>query len=160
MAAPKKIDLDIVKGDTFSYTFTRLGEQYLNFRGEWSKLADYEEDDVVVWKNNIYKNILDTTANQKPSDITYWGSVAPFDYSGSTFEAKIRTNYDEEASIVDFVVEFITDGTDGKFRITLTAAQTAALDFDEAVWDVEITDGVYVWKEGRGIVHLYNEATR
>lgn len=158
--AATRTDLTIIKGDSFTRTFTRYSEEYLNYRGQWSSLLDYEVDDVIVYKNAVYKCILDTTASQVPTNVTYWGTPDPYDYSSHTFEAKIRTDYNEEASIVDFTVAFATDGTDGKFRVSLTAAQTAALDFDNAVYDIEVTSGSTVWKESRGKIILIDEATK
>jgi len=159
MPLPIKLDLEIIQGDSFSLTFSRLSEDYLNYKGEWSSLLDYEVDDVVTYKNTIKKCILNTTANQLPSNATYFGAVDPYDYSACTFYAKIRTEFNEEASVADFNVAYLTDGTDGKFQITLTAVQTAALDFDTAVYDIEVTEAGEVRKEARGKVNLKNEAT-
>lgn len=160
MARRPKTNIEIIKGSSFAQTFTRFSEDYLNVRGAWSSLTEYEVDDVVAYKNVLYKCILNTTSGQLPTNATYFGSITPYDYSLATFEAKIRTDYKEEDSIVDFTVVFVTDGTDGKFQISLTAAQTAALDFNKAVYDVEVTNGTDVWKESWGDIRLSDEATR
>jgi len=163
MSFPATTNLNIIRGNTFTQTFNRMGETYLNYEGEWTDLTEYEVDDVVTYKDEVYKCILDTTAAQKPTNATYFGSVTPYDYTSPvlhTLEAKIRTDFREEASIVDFTVDYLTDGTDGKYVISLTAAQTEVLDFDEAVYDIEVTSGSTVWKEYRGKIKLDNEVTR
>lgn len=163
MSLPVKTNLEIIQGDTFSVTFTRYSEDYLNYRGAWSSLIQYEADDVVIYKNTVYKCILDTTLSQLPTNVTYFGALTAYDYStpAHTVTAKIRTDYNEEASIVDFTTTWISgSGSDGKIKISLTATQTAALDFKKAVFDVEVTNGTDTWKETYGNVTLKKEVTK
>ena len=154
-----RLDLEIVKGSTFVRTFTKYSEIYINYRGKWTELTEYKVDDVIEYKNLTYKCILDTTNKQPPTNTLYFGSLTPFDYSTSTLEAKIRTDYNEEDSVIDFTTSFITDGTDGQIQLSLTATQTEALDFDTAVYDIEVTSGSTVYKEVYGVVTLQDEAT-
>lgn len=155
-----RIDIEITKGSSFLQVFTKYDEQFITFRSTWTDLTQYNVDDVVIYKNASYICILDTTNKQNPTDVTYWGDLNPHDYSTSTFEAKIRTAFNEEAPIIVMAVGFVNDGTDGKLKMELTPAETAALDFDEAVYDLEITTGTTVYKEISGKVILIDEVTR
>ena len=156
---PLRYDFEIHQGSTFSITLTKYANANLINRGTWSSLTTYSVDDVVVWKGVIYKCILAHTTAYEPPNVTYWGSVTPQDLSTSTFSAKIRTDYDDEDALATFTIAYVTDGTDGKIALSLTAAQTAALDFSKAVYDLEVTTGSTVDKWLTGKVILRKEAT-
>tara|TARA_R100000306_G_C4362217_1_gene135845 strand:- start:369 stop:722 length:354 start_codon:yes stop_codon:yes gene_type:complete len=49
---------------------------------------------------------------------------------------------------------------DGTITMAMTAAQTAALDFSTAVWDMELTIGANVQRWFQGIITLSKEITR
>jgi len=54
----------------------------------------------------------------------------------------------------------ITNGALGAYRITLTAAQTAALDVGIHYYDIEITDGTLVTRHLKGTFTVDPEVTR
>lgn len=54
----------------------------------------------------------------------------------------------------------ITDVNQGLFKIAMTAAQTATLDFITAEWDLEITISSVVTRFFEGIMTLSKEVTR
>lgn len=67
------------------------------------------------------------------------GVLTPVDLTGSIITAKIARKAGE-TPIISFSTE-ITDAVAGKFKFWLTAAQTAALNYTEAVYDVRIDLG-------------------
>ncbi len=156
-----RLDITITQGSTFSHTFKRYSEDNLNYRGEYSTLATYEVDDTVHYKGAVYKCILSGKGNA-PTNVTYWTTMAVYDYStpAHTLTGSIRTSFSEEATVADFVVSYVTDGTDGEYKIVLSSTVTAALDFKDAVYDIEATDGLTVWKEFEGVVYLKDEVTK
>jgi hypothetical protein len=64
------------------------------------------------------------------------------DLTGSSFEAKIKKNYNETAS-TSFTAS-VTNATAGLWEITLTDTQTAALAPGDQVYDVIMTDSAGV----------------
>jgi len=52
------------------------------------------------------------------------------------------------------------DDSDGTITLLMTAAQTAALDFNLAFWDLEIYDATHVYRLYEGIITLSKEVTR
>ncbi len=156
-----RTDFTITKGSTFSRTFTKYSEDYFNVRGEWSSLGDYDVDDVITYKNVVYKCILAHTTAFAPPNVTYWSTPTAYDYSAGThvITAKLRSEYDSETVATDFTISWITDGSDGKFKISLSATVTAAFLFKDATYDVEVTDGTTTWKEAYGKIAIRDEVT-
>lgn len=159
MANPIRKDFEIYKGSTFSITLTKYAEANLVNRGTWSDVAEYDVDDFVVWKGVIYKCILAHTTAYEPPNGTYWGSISVQDLSSSTFAGKIRIHPDDAAEIASFTIAYVTDGTDGKITLTLTPAVTAAWEFKQGYYDLEVTTGSVVDKWLTGKIHVRKEAT-
>jgi hypothetical protein len=64
----------------------------------------------------------------------------PIDLTSATVAAKIRKKVTDSSVVATFTCALMTDGTDGAFKIELSAAQTAALSgFDVGVYDVLVT---------------------
>lgn len=78
------------------------------------------------------------TAADIAADITS-GALVPQNLTSSVISAKIAPKAGA-TPIISFTTG-ITDAVHGKFRISLTAAQTAALNYSEAVYDVRIDLG-------------------
>jgi hypothetical protein len=57
-------------------------------------------------------------------------------------------------------IVFDEGGVTGVFSITISATETAALDFTQAVYDIEITDGTDISRVVEGRVFLSKEVTR
>lgn len=60
------------------------------------------------------------------------------DLTGATVAAKIKRKASDAAALATFSTA-VVDAEEGIFRISLSAAQTAALNFDVGVYDVLIT---------------------
>ena len=67
-----------------------------NWQGAWS-MQDYVQNDAVYYQGSAYICILDTTAQQDPTDATYWelaalkGEEFRIDETGDLTDAKIAT---------------------------------------------------------------------
>jgi hypothetical protein len=64
-----------------------------------------------------------------------------FDLTGYTAVAKLAKGYSSTRTRTAMSTVFATDRTTGVLTISLTANQTAALDAERYVYDVEITSG-------------------
>ena len=64
-----------------------------------------------------------------------------FDLTGYTASAKLANGYSSTRTRTTITTAFATDRTTGVLTISLTANQTAALDAERYVYDVEITSG-------------------
>jgi hypothetical protein len=64
-----------------------------------------------------------------------------FDLTGYTAVAKLARGYSSTRTRTTMSTTFATDRTTGVLTISLTANQTAALDAERYVYDVEITSG-------------------
>jgi hypothetical protein len=64
-----------------------------------------------------------------------------FDLTGYTASAKLAKGYSSTRTRTTISTTFATDRTTGVLTISLTANQTAALDAERYVYDVEITSG-------------------
>jgi hypothetical protein len=84
------------------------------------------------------------------------------DLTGWTGRGMIRLTYDDAAPYAVFNV--ITDGITGVLSINLTSVQTAAFEFESALYDVELVqDGTtpeYVERILQGNVFLSKEVTK
>lgn len=61
----------------------------------------------------------------------------PLNLTGATVTAAIKKSINDAAIKIAFTCT-IVDASLGKFKIELSAAQTAALDIDKGVWDVRV----------------------
>lgn len=93
------------------------------------------------------------------------------DLTDLDFEMKIRPTKDSSTVILSGSYDGGTDtptgdivfsegGANGQFGIAITAANTALLDFTQAVYDIEITDVATVYRVVEGRVFLSKEVTR
>jgi hypothetical protein len=64
-----------------------------------------------------------------------------FDLTGYTASAKLAKGYSSTRTRTTISTTFATDRTTGVLTISLTANQTATLDAERYVYDVEITSG-------------------
>lgn len=89
---------------------------------------------------------------------------APVNLTGCTARAQIRADVDSATVLLSMTTEngrIQLGGAAGTIRILLSATETAALNFDSAVYDLEI-----VWPDGRverkmrGSVVVSREVTR
>lgn len=62
----------------------------------------------------------------------------PIDLTGASVAAKIKRRAGDATALISFTA-VVVDAENGVFRLSLTAAQTAALAFDVGVYDVLIT---------------------
>jgi hypothetical protein len=59
--------------------------------------------------------------------LTDQASSAAIDISGATITAKIKPDYASTTTLATFTCSLVNDGTDGKFRMYMSAQTTAAL---------------------------------
>ncbi len=81
------------------------------------------------------------TLNQDEIDrltVTEVQALTAVDLTGATITGKIRERFDDVSSLVDFTIEN-RDDVNGTFDITLTSLVTDVLDFDRAMYDIEVT---------------------
>ena len=151
--APIPYTFSVYQGSTFGVTLTKYANANLTKRGTWTPYTTYSVDDLVVWNGAIYKCILAHTTGQQPPNITYWDSPTVQDLSSSTFAAKMKRNTSDTNEVASLTIDFVTDGTDGKITLGLTALQTAALS-GTYYYDLEITTGANIdkWLSGKFIV--------
>ena len=89
----------------------------------------------------------------------------PVDISGYTARMQIRATLVSTTVLLELTTEnsriVLTDPTNGVLQLQVTAADTAALDFDRAVYDLELISGAgAVTPILEGIVYLSKEVTR
>lgn len=73
----------------------------------------------------------------------------PKNLTGYTFRSQLRSDPDAATVLATITVEFVTDGTDGLLRSTLTAAEAAKLTPGRVAYDLEAT------RTSDGYVHTY-----
>lgn len=82
------------------------------------------------------------------------------DFTGFTARGMMRVKYDDAAPAGVFTCEF-TDEATGVVSVSMTAAETAALNFSKAYYDIEVVaPGGSVRQVLRGQVTLLKEATK
>jgi hypothetical protein len=88
--------------------------------------------------NNIY---IDSGADfSKTISVTDTAGSA-LDLTGYTAAGQIRKTYESSSATVALTVAFISDRTTGQITISLTGAQTGAIDQGRYVYDVLLTSG-------------------
>ena len=80
-----------------------------------------------------------------------------YDLSASTCEAQIRETKDASTA-TDFGVAI--DTVTSTITLTLTAVETAAIDFTSGYWDCELTTGAVVVRLLEGSVTISQEVTK
>jgi hypothetical protein len=91
---------------------------------------------------------------------------SPINVSGYSFRLMARTGIDDTTTVISLSTGngiTITDGPGGKFQVSMTASQTAALSFQAALYDIEAVppsgeaDAIRLLE---GTVNLSREVTR
>lgn len=149
--------IKIKQGDTFTRTITLMSQANLIDKGIYKAAYTYRKNDLVVDNNVVYYSKLDSNKGNATSNATYWGTPTAINLSSSTLTGGLRDSYRDEGTIIDFTTALVTDGTDGKFTISLTATQTKTLDFDECYFDVQVTTGTVVKTYLTGKIQLERE---
>lgn len=94
------------------------------------------------------------------------GSTVLRDLTGYTARMKVKENVDDTTSLIDLTTENgritiaanqVTDT--GELSLLLSAALTASLDFDRAVYDLELVNGSVVERLLQGKVTFKKEVT-
>lgn len=91
---------------------------------------------------------------------------APRDLSSYSLRMNIRRFFDDDSVIATTegaspAIVISEPGATGVFKVTMTAAATAALDFTRAVYDIEAYDGSSnVHRVVQGSIRLDKEVTR
>lgn len=88
----------------------------------------------------------------------------PVDISGMTLRCQGRGRYESTSTLFDWSTTggeiVIKDAVNGRFAFDVTATETAALDFNRGVYDLELVDGATVERLLKGSVVLDLEVTR
>lgn len=87
------------------------------------------------------------------------------DLTGATIRMQARKTVDSATPLIDISTDAsgitITSAVDGEFQILLTAAETTALDFKTAVYDLEVEfPSGEVRRVLEGIIEFRKEVTR
>jgi hypothetical protein len=92
---------------------------------------------------------------------TFTDGAGPFDLTGYTFAAQIRTAPADDAPTVtaEFVC-VITDAAGGILKLTLDHNVTVALPIVPLIWDLQGDIGGYIATFIRGVVTVTAEVTR
>lgn len=84
----------------------------------------------------------------------------PVDYTGATARGQMRVNFSDESPAGVFTCAF-TDAANGVLQISMTDAETSALNFNKADYDIEVVQaGGIVQRILMGKVTLSREATK
>jgi hypothetical protein len=119
---------------------------------------------IVIDEATLELNDLNASAFRPYSGggiITY---KLPMDLSGFTAAAQVRKTIDSEEVLLSLTTEnggIVIDEADATITLQATAVQTAAIDWLDGVWDLEITsaDGI-VTAVAAGSVKVIREVTR
>ena len=87
----------------------------------------------------------------------------PVDISGHTARMQVRPTVASSTVLVSATTEngkITVTGSTGTIAVTLSATETAALDFGSAVYDLESVSGATVKRRLQGVVTLSKEVTR
>jgi len=82
-----------------------------------------------------------------------------FDLTGYTAAAKLAKGFASTRTRTDFTTTIAADATSGVVTLSLTATQTAALDAERYVYDLEITSGATVTRVIEGIISVRPQVT-
>ena len=82
-----------------------------------------------------------------------------FDLTGYTAAAKLAKGFASTRTRTDFTTTIAADATSGVVTLSLTATQTAALDAERYVYDLEITSGATVTRVIEGIITVRPQVT-
>jgi len=82
-----------------------------------------------------------------------------FNLTGYTAAAKLAKGFASTRTRTDFTTTIAADATSGVVTLSLTATQTAALDAERYVYDLEITSGATVTRVIEGIITVRPQVT-
>ena len=92
--------------------------------------------------------------------ITVEDASGAVDLTGYTAEGQIRKHYTSSTK-VDFIITFGSPRTDGQITLSLSAANTAAMEAGRYLYDVELTSGVgVISRMVEGIATVTPQVTR
>ena len=83
---------------------------------------------------------------------------AAINLSGFMPTGAIRQSLDDALPVASFTCA-VTDAANGLLTISLTAAQTAAIQPFIFMYDVEVTNGATIYKVARGNINVIGEIT-
>lgn len=141
--------------DTPIYIQDVKGAKSLNTKGKEivATYVDADNFDVVV-------NTQGETWTSGTGCVHYF---SPKNLAGWTARLHIRDELDDTTTLVSLTSPsgIVIDTATAEIQISITATETAALDFDEAVYDLELEDGSgNVTRLIEGLVTLKKEVTR
>lgn len=156
---PSRYDFQIYQGDTIVKPFTFYSQSRAVYKGEWSSVVNYKVNDFV--ENSSGDHYICTAAhrNHEPPNVSYWTTLTPTDLSSSTILAKIKVDVDDTNFFLTITPSFVTDGTDGKIKLTISSANSATIVYDEVYYDVQITTGTTVTTYLTGKIKVRKQIT-
>lgn len=83
----------------------------------------------------------------------------PFNLTGYTAAAKMAKGYASTRTRTAMTTTIAADATSGVVTLSLTATQTAALDAERYVYDLEITSGDTVTRVIEGLISVRPQVT-
>lgn len=88
---------------------------------------------------------------------------SPIDLSGYSARMQVRTSYEAEETLVSLTSaggDIVLGGALGTIAITIAASVTQGLQIDEAVYDLELVNGLTVTRLLQGKATVSREVTR
>ena len=82
-----------------------------------------------------------------------------FNLTGYTASAKLAKGFASTRTRTNMTTTIATDATSGVVTLSLTATETAALDAERYVYDLEITSGAAVTRVIEGIITVRPQVT-
>lgn len=138
---PAQVNFECYKGDTFSKTITLYADANVTYKGLWSSVVNYKVNDVVKKSDGVLYKCTAAHKGYEPPNVSYWSTLTPLNLSTATIEGKIKISLDDTTAVQAFTVALVTDGSDGKFTLSLLHTVTDDFTFKEATYDVEILIG-------------------
>jgi hypothetical protein len=89
--------------------------------------------------------------------------ATPIDLTGKTARLQVRASYDSLTALVNLTTEnggIALGGIAGTITFSLSATETAALDFVRGVWELELVTGAVVESPVGGTAYLEKEAVK
>jgi hypothetical protein len=113
--------------------------------------------DLTIYQGSTYKKAFQWKTGKPPQ---------PVDLTGCTARMQIRKKVTDSVVLFELTTQnnriVITDPTEGKFEIRLTAVEAASLTFKTGVYDFEIVypGGEPVYRLFEGTIEVMPEVTR
>ncbi len=83
----------------------------------------------------------------------------PFNLTGYTAQAKMAKGFASTRTRINMTTSIATDATTGVVTLSLTAAESGALDAERYVYDLEITSGAGVTRVIEGLITVRPQVT-